>query len=216
MRSTAANPVDTMVRRGLAFVSDAEPPYVPGMDAAGVVDQSGTGVDSDLSVGDHVMAIAVISGTHGAYAEHLVVPAESVVRVPAGTTDVEPATVPMCGLTARKALHLLELPAGVTVAVTGVAAAVGCYAVQLAQADGYRVIADAAPKDEPLVKDLGVDVVLPRGAELPELVRKEAPSGVEGSSTPRASPNSPPARYATAAGWHRRSTASRYPLDATS
>ncbi|WP_405883031.1 zinc-binding dehydrogenase [Streptomyces sp. NBC_01384] len=129
---------------------------------------------------DHVMAIAVVSGTHGAHAEHLVVPAESVVRVPAGTTDVEAATPPMSGLTARMALDLLELPAGATVAVTGAAGAVGGYAVQLAKADGYRVIADAAPKDEPLVKDLGADVVLPRGTEFPELVRKLAPSGVEG------------------------------------
>ncbi|MER5183894.1 hypothetical protein ABT009_37075 [Streptomyces sp. NPDC002896] len=82
------------------------------MDAAGMVEQVGEGVDTDLSAGDHVMAIALVSGTHGAYAEHLVVPAESVVRVPAGATDIEAATLPMSGLTARMALDLLELPAG--------------------------------------------------------------------------------------------------------
>jgi NADPH:quinone reductase-like Zn-dependent oxidoreductase len=111
------------------------------------------------------MAVAVVSGTHGAYAEHLVVPAESVARVPAGMSDVEAATLPMNGLTARMALDLLELPAGATVAVTGAAGAVGGYVVQLATADGFRVIADAADKDEQLVKDLGADVVLPRGPE---------------------------------------------------
>lgn len=83
VHAAAVNPVDTMVRRGIDFVSDAEPPYVPGMDAAGVVEQIGEGVETDLSVGDHVMAVAVTTGTHGAYAEHLVVPGESVVRVPA-------------------------------------------------------------------------------------------------------------------------------------
>ncbi|MFF8911467.1 zinc-binding dehydrogenase [Streptomyces olivaceoviridis] len=78
------------------------------------------------------------------------------------------------------ALDLLDLPAGATVAVTGAAGAVGGSAVQLAKADGYRVIADAAPKDEQLVKNLGADVVLPRGTEFPDLVRQEVPGGVDG------------------------------------
>jgi len=138
VHAATVNPVDTLVRRGIAFVSDAAPPYVPGMDAAGVVEQIGAGVDTDLAVGDHVMAVVVVSGTHGAYAEHVVVPAESVVRVPAGTTEIETATLPMNGLTARMALDLLELPTGATVAVTGAAGAVGGYAVQLAKADGLR------------------------------------------------------------------------------
>lgn len=180
VHAATVNPVDTLVRRGIAFVADAEPPYVPGMDAAGVVEQIGEGTDTDLTVGEHVMAVVVTSGTHGAYAEHVVVPAESVVRAPAGTTSAEAATLPMNGLTARMALDLLKLPAGATVAVTGAAGAVGGYAVQLAKADGLRVVADAAPKDEQLVRELGADVVLPRGAEFPELVRKEVPDGVDG------------------------------------
>ncbi|MEU9397968.1 NADP-dependent oxidoreductase [Streptomyces sp. NPDC048324] len=180
VHAATVNPVDTLVRRGIAFVSDAEPPYVPGMDAAGVVEQIGEGTDTDLQVGDGVMAVVVVSGTHGAYAEHVVVPAESVVRVPAGTTDIEAATLPMNGLTARMALDMLHLPTGATVAVTGGAGAVGGYAVQLAKADGLRVIADAAPKDEQLMKELGADVVLPRGAEFSNLAREEVPEGVDG------------------------------------
>lgn len=80
--AATVNPVDALVRRGFAFVSDAEPPYVPGpgMDAAAVVEQIGAGVDSDLAVGDRVMAVVVVSGTQGACAEHVVVPAESAVR----------------------------------------------------------------------------------------------------------------------------------------
>ncbi|WP_432178715.1 hypothetical protein [Streptomyces sp. NBC_00063] len=42
------------------------------------------------------------------------------------------------------------------------------------------MIADAAPQDEQLVKDLGADAVLPRGNTVPELVRKEVPGGVNG------------------------------------
>ncbi|MFI7413632.1 zinc-binding dehydrogenase [Streptomyces sp. NPDC049627] len=136
-------------------------------------------VETDLDVGDRVMAVAVVSGTHGAYAEHLVVPAESVVRAPVGTTHLEAATLPMNDLSGM-ALDLLALPATATVVVTGAAGAVGGYLVQLAKADGLRVIADAASKDEQLVRALGADVVLPRGSDFPELVRKEVPDGVDG------------------------------------
>ena len=180
VRAATVNPVDAMVRQGMAFVSDAPPPYVPGMEAAGVIDRIGEGVDTNLQVGDDVMAIAVVSGTHGAYAEYLVVPAESVVRTPAETTAIEAATLPMNGLTARMALDLLHLPKGGTLAVIGGAGAVGGYAIQIAKAEGFRVIADAAPDDVQLVKELGADLVLPRGGAFTELVRRQLPDGVDG------------------------------------
>jgi NADPH:quinone reductase-like Zn-dependent oxidoreductase len=180
VRAATVNPIDAMVRRGQAFVSDAEPPYVPGMEAAGVVEKIAEGTDTDLRVGDRVIAIAVVSGTHGAYAEQLVVPAESVVRAPEGSADIEAATLPMNGLTARMALDLLELAPGDTVAVVGAAGAVGAYAVQLAKAQGLRVIADAAPSDAELVKALGADVVVPRGEQFALRVRQEVPEGVDG------------------------------------
>ncbi|MFD6277201.1 zinc-binding dehydrogenase [Streptomyces sp. NPDC060209] len=57
----------------------------------------------------------------------------------------------------------------------------GGYVIELAKADGLRVIADAAPKDEALVRGLGADVVLPRGENYPRRVRAEAPGGVDGA-----------------------------------
>ncbi|MEH0420896.1 NADP-dependent oxidoreductase [Streptomyces sp. B21-083] len=178
--AATVNPIDAMVRQGYVFVDDAEPPYVPGMEAAGIVDQVGSGVQTGVSVGDRVSVIAVTSGTHGAYAEYLVVPADSVVLAPQGASDAQAATLAMNGLTARMALDLLAMPAHGTVAVVGAAGAVGGYAVQLAKADGLRVIADAAPKDEQLVRDLGADIVVPRGEDFADQVRKHAPEGVDG------------------------------------
>jgi NADPH:quinone reductase-like Zn-dependent oxidoreductase len=150
------------------------------MDAAGVLEQIGEAVSTDLRIGDHVMAIVVPNGSHGAYSERVVVPAESVARVPAGATDVEAATLPMNGLTARLALDLLELEPGQTVAVTGAAGAVGGYVIQLGKADGLRVIADASENDEQLVKELGADVVVRRGPEFSALVREAVLQGVHG------------------------------------
>jgi NADPH:quinone reductase len=181
VHAAAVNPTDTVLRSGARAteLTDA-PPYVPGMEAAGVLEQIGEGISTDLRIGEHVMAIVVPSGAHGAYAERIVVPAESVVRVPAGATDAEAASLPMNALTARLALDVLDLTPGQTVAVTGAAGAVGGYAIQLARADSLRVIADAAPRDEQLVKDLGADIVLARGDDFPQRVRAEVPDGVDG------------------------------------
>ena len=179
VHAATVNPTDTGLRAGAraSQLKDIPPPYIPGMDAAGELDQIGSGVSTDLRVGDHVMAIVVPRGTHGGYAELVVVPAESVTRVPAGATDAEAATLPMNGLTTRQPLDLLGLAAGQTLAVTGAAGAVGGYAVQLGKADGLRIIADAAAADELLVKELGADVVVQRGADFAARVREVLPEG---------------------------------------
>jgi NADPH:quinone reductase-like Zn-dependent oxidoreductase len=181
VHAAAVNPTDTVVRSGLRY-SDADvppPPYVPGMDAAGVLEEIGEGVTTDLKAGDHVMAIVVPFGSYGAYAERIVVPAESVARVPAGASDVQAATLPMNGLTTRLALDLLRLRPGQTLAVTGAAGAVGGYAVQLGKAEGLTVVADASPADEKLVAELGADIVLPRGEGFSAAVREAVPDGVD-------------------------------------
>jgi NADPH2:quinone reductase len=182
VHAAAVSPTDTYVRNGARadMLRRDPPPYVPGMDAAGVVDEIGEGVTTDLSVGDHVMAIVLPKGSHGAYSELLVVPAESVARVPAGASDAAASTLPMNGLTARLALDLLALAPGQTLAVTGAAGAFGGYMVQLGKADGLRVIADASPEDEALVRQLGADVVVPRGDDVAARIREVVPEGVDG------------------------------------
>jgi NADPH:quinone reductase-like Zn-dependent oxidoreductase len=181
VRAAAVNPTDTLIRSGARArqLQDVPPPYVPGMDAAGLLDQVGEGVVTDLAPGDRVMAIVVPSGSHGAYSEFVVVPAGSVARAPAGASDAEAATLPMNGLTVRLALDVLGLAPGQALAVSGAAGAVGGYAVQLGKAAGLRVIADAAPGDEQLVRALGADVVVPRGDDFGTQVRAVVPEGAD-------------------------------------
>ncbi|MEO1064514.1 MAG: NADP-dependent oxidoreductase [Actinomycetota bacterium] len=183
VHAAAVNPTDTITRSGgraERLAAAGPPPYVPGMDAAGVVDEIGPDTFTDLVVGDRVMAIVVPTASDGAYAEYVVVPAESVVRAPVGSTHAEAATLPMNGLTAQLALDLLDLAPGSTLGVTGAAGAFGGYAVQLARAAGLRVVADASDADRELVAGLGADVVVARGAELAANVRAVAPDGVDG------------------------------------
>jgi NADPH:quinone reductase-like Zn-dependent oxidoreductase len=181
VRAAAVNPTDTHARAGAYADRDPvkSPPWVPGMDAAGEVDEVGDGVDR-LAVGQRVMAVVVPSGAHGAYRESLVLPAASVVPVPAGASDAEAATLPMNGLTARLALDALALQPGQVVAVTGAAGAFGGYVVQLARAEGLTVVADSSEADEELVRGLGADVVVRRGPDVAERIRAEFPDGVDG------------------------------------
>jgi NADPH:quinone reductase len=184
LRVTAAtvNPTDTYARNGTYAQRDPvkQFPYVPGMDAAGELVEIGPDVDTDLQVGERVMAIVLPSGAHGGYREDLVVPAASVARSPKGASDAEAATLPMNGLTARLALDLMALEPGQVLAVTGAAGAFGGYVVQLAKNEGLTVVADASEVDEQLVRDLGADVVVRRGDDVAARIRELYPDGVDG------------------------------------
>ena len=182
VHAAAVNPTDTSLRDGTraeAMRKDP-PPYVPGMDIAGVIDEIGADTVTDLAVGDAIMAMVIPSASHGAYRQSIVLASDSVARAPASASHVEAATLPMNGLTARQSLDQLGLQPGETVAVTGAAGCYGGYVVQLAKADGLRVIADASRADDQLVRDLGADIVVPRGDDIAAQIRKVAPDGVDG------------------------------------
>lgn len=175
------NPTDAGVREGLYGQREQgkQPPYVPGMDVSGTVDEVGQGVDR-LSVGEQVMSLVVPDSSHGGYSELLVLPEASVVPIPAGSELPAASTLLMNGMTARLSLDALALLPGQTLAVTGAAGSYGGYVVQLAKAAGLTVVADAKDEDVELVTSLGADYVLPRGAAFAKAVRELVPAGVDG------------------------------------
>jgi NADPH:quinone reductase len=178
--AATVNPSDIGMRAGAnpARFKDAPMPHIPGWEAAGTVDATGAG--TDLRTGERVAAIAAPYGPRGgAQAEYIVVPADSVARIPDEMGLVAAATLPMNGLTVQLALDTLDLPPGATLAVTGAAGAVGGYTIELATLAGLRVIADAKPADEELVRRLGADVVVPRGPDMAAVVRRAVPAGVD-------------------------------------
>ena len=180
--AASVNPVDVSVRNGsMAQMQKANPPpYIPGMDAAGIIDQIGEDVKTDLKVGDSVMAMVVPNGDHGAYKENIVLDQNAVVKVPKNTTHIQASTLPMNSLTARLSLDLLDLSKGQVLAVTGSPGAYGGFVVQLAKADGLTVIADSNDSDRSLLESLGVDIIIPRGEGFAERIRQEFPDGVDG------------------------------------
>lgn len=172
--AAAVNPVDVFMWRRAV-----EPPFTPGMDAAGTVESLGH-AGRRLTVGEPVMAVVspwLPEG--GAHAELVIVPAASVVPMPRGVSAPEAATLPMNGLTALEGLRMLGLAAGSTLAITGGAGLLASYVIALARQQGIRVIADAGPGDEALVSGFGADHVVPRGDGFTDAVRRLLPEGVD-------------------------------------
>jgi NADPH:quinone reductase len=183
VHAVAVNPTDITFRSGgrAAQLADRAAPYIPGMDAAGVVDKLGENSEGRFAVGDHVIAYVIPFGPHGgSYAEKVVVAAASVVPAPSGASFAEASTLLLNATTARLSLDALALPSAATVAVVGAAGAVGGYAIQLAKADGLTVLADVAPADDKLVRSLGADVVVDRRGDVAALIRSQLPDGAPG------------------------------------
>ncbi|GAA4674791.1 NADP-dependent oxidoreductase [Frondihabitans cladoniiphilus] len=186
VEAIAVSPTDTLIRQGQGR-PNAEPPYVPGMDAAGVVDEVGPEVEGTsipdsgrFSVGDEVMAFAIPAGEHGgAYVEYLVGPWQSMARTPAGHSVQEASTLPMNGLTAVQALEKLDLAPGSTIAVTGAAGTLGSYVVQVAKDAQLTVVADASPSDRAWLESIGADTVVERGDDFASAVLAAVPGGVD-------------------------------------
>ena len=181
--AATVNPTDTAFRAGAyaARLAHRRPPFVPGMEVAGTLEEFGPSTAADgLEIGDRVVGIVFHAAVNGAYAEQIALPVSHIARAPAGTTHVEAATLPMNGLTAWQALDALRLTSGQTVAVTGAAGAVGGYVMELARSERLRVIGDAAPDDVGLVRRLGADVVVPRGDGIATRICEVAPEGVHG------------------------------------
>jgi NADPH:quinone reductase-like Zn-dependent oxidoreductase len=102
-QAATVNPTDTLLCSGArAEQMKAGPPfYVPGTEAAGIVDEVGPGVATGIKPGDAALVIMFPKASQGAYREQLVLDARSVVPAPAGKSHAEAMTLPMNGLTAR-------------------------------------------------------------------------------------------------------------------
>jgi NADPH:quinone reductase-like Zn-dependent oxidoreductase len=177
--AAAINPTDTVLRAGSGGTPRWDPPYIPGMDAAGTVVAAGAG--AGLEVGTQVMAAVTPRRPEGgAYAERITVPATQVIGIPDDATVEQAATLPMNGLTAKIALDALALQPGQTLGVTGAAGVLGGYAIALAVHRGLTVVADARPDDEDLVRGFGAHEIVARGPGVGERMRDATGGGVDG------------------------------------
>jgi NADPH:quinone reductase-like Zn-dependent oxidoreductase len=178
--AATVNPTDIAFRMGGRHLpAGIVPPYIAGMDLAGVIELAGPEV-SGWRTGDRVMAAvsAWVPGG-GAQAEYVLVSEDQLARVPDGISLEAAATLPMNAMTVRTALDMLGLAPGQTLAVTGSAGAVGGYAIQLGTHEGLVMIGDAKPGEEALIRSFGAAHVVARGAGMAAAVRELCPAGVD-------------------------------------
>ena len=113
---------------------------IPHSDGAGTIDQAGPGVEASR-VGERVwLWNAQYNRPHGTAAEYIVLPAEQAMILPESVSFEAGACLGIPALTAFRAVELAQLEPGQAVLVIGGASGVGYYAVQMAQAQGARVL----------------------------------------------------------------------------
>lgn len=137
------NFIDTYQRSGLYPVDRL--PSGLGSEGAGVVEAIGPGV-TGFQPGDRV---AYGTGPLGAYAEHHVLPAAHLVRLPDGIGFEQAAALMLKGLTVQylfRQTHVLQ--AGDTVLFHAAGGGVGLLACQWAKALGVRLIGTAGGPDK--------------------------------------------------------------------
>jgi NADPH:quinone reductase-like Zn-dependent oxidoreductase len=156
IRTMAAgvNPVDAYIRSWR--FRDGNPPFIPGMDVAGVVEKTGAKV-TKFKVGDPVYAyLSFIE--QGGYAEFSIAKESEVAIKPKAISFEQAAAVPLAATTAWQALiDTAGLKSGQTVLIHGGSGGVGHFAVQIAKARGAKVIATGSTENQDLLKQLRVD-----------------------------------------------------------
>lgn len=111
-------------------------PLIPGSEAAGTIEELGSGVNS-FKIGDMVASVAVL----GSYAEYALVPAAQLVKVPTGLSPEKSAAALLQGMTAHYLVYsTYPLKAGETALVHAGAGGVGLLLTQMAARIGARVI----------------------------------------------------------------------------
>ncbi|GAB2889227.1 NADP-dependent oxidoreductase [Streptomyces deserti] len=170
--AVGVNGIDHKIRRGwLQQLHPVAFPAIPGMEAAGIVDEVGEGVIG-IAVGDEVLGFTVT----GCYAEYAL--ATDVAPKPAGLDWQSAAALPTATETSDRVLDLLKVTDGETLLIHGAAGVVGSVGVQLAVARGATVIGTASEANHDYLRSLGA-VPIVYGDGLAERVRAAAPQGID-------------------------------------
>ncbi|MEV0603290.1 NADP-dependent oxidoreductase [Streptomyces sp. NPDC050315] len=182
VKAAGVNPVDWKILAGyLDPIMHVHFPLIPGWDVSGVVEAVGADA-TEYAVGDEVFGyVRKDEVQHGTFAELVAAPVRTLARKPAALDWQQAAGVPLAGLTAYQALKRLGVGSGDTVLVHAAAGGVGAFAVQIAVAQGARVIGTASERNHDFLRSLGAEPVT-YGDGLADRVRALAPEGVDAAT----------------------------------
>lgn len=148
------NFIDVYFRKGLY---PSKLPFTPGMEAAGIVETTGSEV-SGFKAGDRV----AYAGCLDSYAEYVAVPASRLVKVPEGIDLMQAASAMLQGMTAHYlSRSVFPLEPSDTVLVHAAAGGVGLLLVQMLKERGCRVIGTVSTEEKAgLAMQAGADHVI--------------------------------------------------------
>lgn len=155
--ATSVNFADIMSRQG-RYHSGSKPPFIPGLDAAGIIE--GTGADvQHLKVGQRVIALL----KNGSYSEYVVSDENLTFPVPDSVDFETAAACPTVAFTSYKLLaDVARVRPGDTVLIHAAAGGIGTTAVQLARLLGAAKVIGTVGSDRKraVVTDAGADAVI--------------------------------------------------------
>ncbi|WP_042390720.1 zinc-dependent alcohol dehydrogenase family protein [Streptacidiphilus melanogenes] len=160
VHASGVNPLDTKIRAGAAAHARVQPPAVLGMDLAGVVEETGPGVDA-FRRGDEVYGLTGgVGALQGSLAQYAAVDARLLAPKPTALDMREAAALPLAVVTAWEGLvDRAGVRPGQRVLVHGGAGGVGSVAVQIAAAHGAEVYATGSPRSLDVIRALGATPV---------------------------------------------------------
>jgi len=149
LRARGVSFVDVLMIAG-QYQTKRDLPFIPGSEAAGVVLETGPGVEN-IAPGDRVLVA-------GGFAEEIVVPVSRVTPLPATVSFESAAAFRASYGTAYYGLQRGRLQAGEVLLVHGAAGGVGLAAVDVGKLLGATVIATASTEEKLAVcKQMGAD-----------------------------------------------------------
>ena len=157
VRGASVNYADIKARSGHYHLGK-KPPFIPGIDVAGVIAATGRGVRK-LKAGDRVIAFPA----SGSYAEKALASAELTFKIPAAIGFESAAACPIvAGTSTHMLVYAARLKRGESVLVHAATGGVGSTAIQVAKVLGAsRVIASVgSPWKKKHARDFGADVVI--------------------------------------------------------
>ena len=161
---------DAQLRAGTYLPGAPKPPFTPGYELVGVVEELGPDC-SRLRVGDRVGALTV----WGADADRVCVPESGAVEVPEDLDPGEVLSLLFPYMTAYQVLHrTAKAKHGETVLVHGAAGRVGVAALELGAAAGLRLYGTASARDRAKVEALGAVAIDYQNEDFLARVREEA------------------------------------------
>lgn len=138
---------------------DATFPYPIGTEAAGVITKVGGNV-TRFQTQDRVILTSAMQAKGGCWAEYVAVSQDSLIPLPTGMDFTAGAVIPIAGGAALESMRSLNLQAGDTLFIAGASGAIGTLVIQLAVAQGIRVVGSASSKNHDYMLSLGAETAV--------------------------------------------------------